>query len=118
MPADKGPFWLEIRLSQHTHGSRTAYNELYTTTSLAQIASYYVWLLEQFMLPAGASLLDVSCGSGELVRLANQRGLSATGVDIAEVVLRTARQARSGHDPFVVGAGETLPFADSSFDFV
>jgi SAM-dependent methyltransferase len=114
----QGPFWLEIRLGQQARPSRQAYDDLYSGTSLSQIESFYLWLLNHFALPSQGRLLDVSCGAGELVRLAQQRGLAATGIDISEVVARSAHRAVSGPQRIVVGAGEALPFPEASFDFV
>jgi SAM-dependent methyltransferase len=118
MPDYPGPFWLEIRLEKQTQQSRRAYNDLYSSSSLSQIDSYYLWLLERFALPAGGRLLDVSCGAGELVSLARQHGVEAVGVDISEVVAHTAQRRAQGTGRFVVGAGETLPFGEASFDYV
>jgi SAM-dependent methyltransferase len=118
MSSYKGPFWLEIRLEKQVQQSRQAYDALYSSTSLSQIDSFYLWLMERFALLPGGRLLDVSCGAGELVRLAQQRGLEAVGIDISEVVARAAQRRNGGMGRFVVGAGEALPFPNASFDYV
>ena len=115
----KGPFLFEIRLEAlEDSTSRQAYNDLYSETSLSQIESFYIWNLRQIDAPPGATLLDVSCGAGEFVHLAAQHGYRASGVDISETIARTAARRTRGLAPISVGAGETLPFADASFDVV
>lgn len=115
---DGGPFWLEIRLGGLDQKSRQAYDHLYSAESLSQIESFYLWLMDRLDLPSSGRLLDVSCGAGEVVRLAQQRGLAATGIDISEVVARTARQNAPAPSHILAGAGETLPFASASFDVI
>ena len=115
---DEGSFFLEIRRVAAEDNSGQAYNDLYEEESLSQIGSFYLWLMDRLHLPSSGALLDVSCGAGEVVRLAVQRGLTATGVDISEVVARTARRNVPPRGSIGVSAGEHLPFADGSFDFV
>jgi len=63
-------------------------------------------------------VLDVACGTGvlarEAARLVGPRG-SVVGVDINEGMLAVAR-SRSEAASWVIGAAETLPFLDNSFD--
>jgi ubiquinone/menaquinone biosynthesis C-methylase UbiE len=115
--SDNQPHFIEIRRLD-TDPSRGGYDALYTVSSLSKIESFYLWYLDQMHLPAGTSLLDVSCGAAELVRLARDRGLAAVGIDISPVVLHLARRRVQMPVPLAVADGEHLPFADSSFDFV
>ncbi len=114
----EGPFLFEIRRIRNNENSTDAYDALYSNTSLSQIESFYLWLMDQLRLPPHGRLLDVSCGAGELMRLAAQRGLCATGIDISEVVARAAKRTVTGSAQVCAAAGESLPFADASFDFV
>ncbi len=59
-------------------------------------------------------VLDVGCGPGVAVRHAARLGVSATGIDPAPVMLRTARLLTRGGDNtrYVEGAAEALPVAD------
>jgi 2-polyprenyl-3-methyl-5-hydroxy-6-metoxy-1,4-benzoquinol methylase len=55
-----------------------------------------VEFFDRLNLPAGISLLDVACGSGQLALIAARRGARVTGVDIAANLIRAARgRARS-----------------------
>jgi SAM-dependent methyltransferase len=67
-------------------------------------------------LPATGDLLDVGCGSGELVAFAGQRGLSATGIDRDE---RTVARARSAGLDVLTGDVLNPPLdADRRFDVI
>ena len=80
-----------------------------------------VELLDRVGVRAGATLLDVACGSGQLALIAARRGAKVTGVDIATNSVAAARdRARAeGLDAqFDEGDAEDLPYADASFDVV
>jgi SAM-dependent methyltransferase len=80
-----------------------------------------VEFLDRLGVEAGASLLDVACGSGQLGLIAARRGARVTGVDIAtnSIVAARGRAAAEGLDArFDEGDAETLPYADASFDVV
>lgn len=48
--------------------------------------------LEAAGIPAGATVLDLACGTGRLLQELHQRGYSVTGVDISCSMLEIARQ--------------------------
>lgn len=115
----QGPFLLEIRLeAENLEESHQGYNALYEQTSLSQIESFYLWLMKKLRLPTQGRLLDVACGAGEVVRLAGQHGLQAVGLDLSEVVVRSAAQRVKPYASIGVSRGENIPFASESFDFV
>ena len=62
-------------------------------------------------------ILDVACGSGEFCRLAAVRGALVSGIDAAERMIEIARRLVPGAD-LRVGAMESLPWDDHSFDVV
>ncbi len=113
----KPPFFLEIRITPPEQDSKSAYDEIYAEEGLSQLPSFYLWYLEKLDLGTEGRLLDVSCGSGEVVRLARQRGLEAHGTDIS---FQAARRAREAAEAAVItaAAGETLPYANASFDYL
>jgi ubiquinone/menaquinone biosynthesis C-methylase UbiE len=74
-------------------------------------------LLDAAAAPPGGRLLDVGCGPGHLCAAAAERGLSATGVDLAAGMVE--RAARSHPEiEFRRADAEDLPFADATFDAV
>ena len=76
---------------------------------------------ERLEIPAGARLLDVGCGSGQLALMASRDGFDTTGVDIAENLVQRARERATAERlsaRFEVGDAEALPFPDASFDVV
>lgn len=64
------------------------------------------------------SVLDVGCGTGALCSVLSEKGLSVTGIDIAEKMLWFARkQPENGTVKFIKASVlEKLPFEDKSFD--
>jgi SAM-dependent methyltransferase len=65
----------------------------------------------------GTTLLDVACGSGELVALARTRGAAVHGIDAAEAMITLAHATAPGAD-LRVGTLERLPWDDAAFDVV
>ena len=69
-------------------------------------------------------VLDVACGTGDMVVELMRRGCTVTGVDISEEMLEIAKQktasATSHLSPFTfhLGNAEALPFAEGEFDAV
>lgn len=68
-------------------------------------------------LGAGTRLLDIACGSGEFLAIAAARGAVVSGIDAAEGMIEVARRALPRAD-LRVGAMETLPWPDATFDLV
>lgn len=116
--ANEGPFLLEITLRNVNTDSRIAYDELYKGFDLSQIKSFYLWLIEKIQLPDHGRLLDVSCGAGEVVKLASEQGIETVGVDISETVAHIAQQKVGINSNICVSEGENLPFPNKSFDIV
>ena len=67
---------------------------------------------------AGKKILDVACGLGDWLGHFRDRGASAiSGIDLSSRAIEACR-GRYPTGDFHVGAAETLPFADASFDIV
>ena len=71
-------------------------------------------ILKKLLLPRGALVLDLGCGTGILLKNINLYGYKAFGLDISHAMLSRA----TGISPVVVGDGGHLPFCDASFDAV
>jgi SAM-dependent methyltransferase len=72
-------------------------------------------------IPAGARVLDVATGTGNLAIPLARRGAVVTGVDIATNLLVQARERAAAEGlevTFDEGDAEQLPYPDGSFDAV
>jgi SAM-dependent methyltransferase len=63
----------------------------------------------------GTGLLDIACGSGLAVRVADAMGAEVAGIDAADELIAVARERTPGAD-LRVGSMFELPWADASFD--
>jgi SAM-dependent methyltransferase len=72
-------------------------------------------ILDIAHLSAGTRLLDIGCGSGMLVSLAQSRGARVSGVDVAMSLLTIAAERVPAADLRRADI-EALPFEDESFD--
>lgn len=52
-------------------------------------------------IPAGASILDLCCGTGQLAQALTKRGYRVTGLDVSEEMIRFARENAPGAE-FIV----------------
>jgi demethylmenaquinone methyltransferase/2-methoxy-6-polyprenyl-1,4-benzoquinol methylase len=62
-------------------------------------------------------VIDVACGTGDLLEIAEQRGARTLGIDFAGGMLTAGRQ-RAPERSFAQGDGASLPVRDASFDVV
>ncbi len=80
------------------------------------------YLVQQFNLGKQPRILDLGCGTGELVVRMNVLGFEATGIDLHEKHLELARiLAKENSLPdtlFVLNKSNRLPFEDNSFDVI
>lgn len=77
--------------------------------------------VKRLAIPAGARVLDVACGTGNLAIPLARQGAIVTGVDIAPNLLVQARERAAAEHVsaiFEEGDAEQLPYADASFDVV
>jgi ubiquinone/menaquinone biosynthesis C-methylase UbiE len=75
-------------------------------------------ILELVSLVAGESLLDVGCGTGNYLRLFQQKKCVLTGIDSSDAALAIARNKLGSRCELVQGSGTDLPFSDNEFDVV
>ena len=110
---------LEIRHSPDatTRWSKGVYEDIYSTTEIRHLDTFYQWMLDLLDVRPGHHLLDISCGVGSLPRLAAQAGLKAHGIDFSQVALRVAHLEAPAIN-LAVANGERLPYPDEWFDYV
>ena len=65
----------------------------------------------------GDRVLDLACGTGDLMQMADRRGARTVGVDFARGMLRAGRRRLPGYS-FVQGDGAALPLHTGSFTVV
>lgn len=94
------------------------YDAWYRTPRGAWIGDTEFELMRQLLKPeAGASLLDVGCGTGYFTRrFAGLGNLSVVGLDPNRSWLDFAQSHRTGSEQYCIGTAEALPFPDRSFD--
>ena len=110
MTSKPSPLW-ESHLAQ----LKSFYNSPETDTHWA--SRHYVELLAHYyrlVIPASASILEIGCGSGELLALLPNR--KVTGLDLSESFISKARQ-RLPHGRFEVCAAELFE-SPEKFDFI
>ena len=74
-------------------------------------------ILRQLDAPAGATLLDVGCGTGHFSRRFAAIGLRVTGLDPDTAMLEHAHGLGGGVN-YLPGTGTALPFGDNAYDYV
>jgi len=75
------------------------------------------------LLPRGSRVLDVGCGTGELLIEAGRRGVRGVGIDTSEAMLTIAQKKSKKRNlgrrvEFKLGDALNLSFAKGSFDIV
>ena len=70
-------------------------------------------------VPSPTAILDVGCGTGRLLRAADERfpGTRLEGIDVAEGMIEQARTS-GGRANFQLATAENIPFPDAQFDLV
>ena len=68
-------------------------------------------------MPPSSRILEVGCGAGVMAAKLIKRGYAVWGIDLAEPMIRQARQLCES-EPFGVGDIEHIPFPDNTFDVV
>ncbi len=97
------------------------YERVNRVTTLGIDAAWRRALIRSLDLPAGARVLDLACGTGQVLRGLQRRRPEATrlvGADFSEQMVRHARRRDSGTAGFVQADALALPFASESFDAV
>lgn len=101
--------------------SQLEYDTLYGKKGLKGEKPRYIkinkWAIKILNVKQGKKILDVACGNGHLLYLAELKGLKAYGIDISKVAIANATK-RTKNSLAVVGDGENIPFPSNYFDYV
>ena len=84
------------------------------------IVPSYSKTLARVDLQKGSKILDLGCGTGELLKILEDRFPSSelTGIDLTEEMLAVAKQKLSDNVELLLGSATNLPFDSKSFDWV
>ena len=77
----------------------------------------YPIFIDYLNIKPGRKLLDVGCGTGYLLKVAEQMRLETYGIDISNEGVKIAKKV-SPNSKIIVGKGEALNFPDNIFDYV
>ena len=110
------------------HAAAGSFKDLERQGWTAKASAYDSWigtvtrnavdpLLDATQVSAGMRVLDVACGPGYIAGQAAARGAKAVGIDFAPTMVAEAKR-RFLETEFREGDGESLTFADGSFDAV
>lgn len=105
----------ELNYKKH----KEEYEKIFEFSDLRERTEHYLWILKKFRLknPDAARMLDIACGSGLFLHVAENCFGETFGLDIAEAALKKARRITT-RALFVCACGEYLPFSDETFDLV
>ena len=85
------------------------------------IRDIHVLVVERLDPQPGEKVLDAATGTGAVAFLAAERGADVVGMDLAPVLIDTARELAAERGlsvGFEVGDAEAMKYADASFDVV
>ncbi len=97
------------------------YERVNTLTTLGLDATWRKQLVRRLELPTGAVVLDLACGTGQVLRLIHQmrpEAIRLVGGDFSEAMIREARRRGPATASFLQADAQHLPFAGGSFDAV
>jgi len=78
---------------------------------------HFYKLAKRLCVEPGQRLLDVACGKGAWLSVAQAMGCEVSGIDISENAI-DACKSEMPEGQFHVGIAENLPFSDDQFDLV
>ncbi len=73
-------------------------------------------LLGEVVPLSARTIVDVGCGTGDLVRWLVGRGARVTGVDTPAMLARAQTQPPAGQEAYLPGGAEALPLPDQAVD--
>jgi ubiquinone/menaquinone biosynthesis C-methylase UbiE len=62
------------------------------------------------------TIIDVGCGTGDLVRWFASQNLNVTGIDVEEMLVKAKSFPKVNNEAYLIGIGQQLPFEDNFAD--
>ena len=84
---------------------------------MRQVSSNWEVLAESFSF-AGRAVVDVGCGTGDLVRWLCGQGANVIGLDTPQMLEKAESSPRAGSETYLSGGAEKLPLNDESADLI
>lgn len=97
------------------HIEHYRHNEDYTRFLEGQDIAFFSKYIRSFCVSEKAKVLDVGCGTGQVVQQLRLHNLEAFGVDVSETNIKSANRRAGFCKCF---GGKILPFETGSFDVV
>lgn len=79
--------------------------------------AYYPYFIRLLNVKKGKRILDIACGTGFLLHIAEKMGLESYGIDISSSAVKIAKK-NTKKSVIKVGCGEKVPFPADSFDYI
>ncbi|MFC2093740.1 class I SAM-dependent methyltransferase [Bacteroidota bacterium] len=76
------------------HHSSKYMDEVFTKNTIKEVD----FLVEEFLLPAGSSIIDIGCGTGRHSIELAKRGFKVTGIDISEGMLNESEKTANAEN--------------------
>lgn len=93
--------------------------EKYDTTFYGQHArKNYKYILNELNYLKEENILDIGCGTGELLYMINKKGLNLYGIDLSDKMIEEAKMKLQNHANLTIGDSENLPYKDNKFDII
>jgi SAM-dependent methyltransferase len=100
-----------------SHATQAAYDEIYSGRGILRRDSFFLAFLSHLPLEPGKQLIDISCGQGQLVKLAQGKGVNSLGVDFSKVSVKYGKTLDPNAD-WLVSDGESLGLQSACADYV
>jgi ubiquinone/menaquinone biosynthesis C-methylase UbiE len=75
-------------------------------------------LINKKLSLSGKNVVDVGCGTGDLVRALNEKGAIAVGIDTQKMLLKGGINPETEDKKFICGSAELLPFCNEFADII
>lgn len=93
--------------------------EKYDKTFYGQHArKNYKYISNELNYLKEGNILDIGCGTGELLYMINKKGLNLYGIDLSDKMIEKAKKKLQNHANLTIGDSENLPYKDNKFDII